>query len=457
MPPSLPLLGHTLAVARLGPLRYNERNWRTFGDVVRLHLGPFVTHVLAHPDHIRHVLIDNRQNYNRGRGYRILQMLTGMGLLTSDGADWERHRRAIQPPFTPKAIRVYVPVLAAAAGQLCDQWDERPHGRAIDVNTEMLHLAMQLIGRTLLSEDLAASDAGRDLVAAFETAAAIVGDRIASPLDIPLSIPTPRNLRFRRARATLDRRVDALVAARAAMSPGDRPDDLLTHLLAADGTRDLPLRPDELRDELLTLFFAGHETIAQSLTWTWHLLGAHADAERRLHDEVDAVLCGRPATVADLPRLPYTRQVVEEAMRLYPAVWAIPRGATGEDEIGGYGVPAGSSVYPVPYLAHRHPDFWERPLVFDPDRFESGRAAARPPGCYLPFGIGPRACVGQYFAMQEAVVVVATIAQRYRLVPVPGHHVEPRSAITLGPRDGLPMFVTRRGRIAAGTRDAPTA
>ena len=440
-PPGVPILGNYPELQRRGQLRFNVDNWHRFGDVVRLQQGPIVAHTVAHPDAIRHVLIENKANYNRGRGYQALQLLNGQGLLTSEGAFWQRQRRLIQPAFTPKAIPPYAPAIVDSTAAMLDRWSGPAQtGQALDVNVEMLHLALNIIGRTMLGVDL--DREARELVPAFATAVAAVGARITAPVDIPLAVPTPANVRFRRALRQLDTRIYSLMQAHQA---GDGRADLLAQLLAArDPETGTGMTPQQVRDEIMTIFFAGHETIAQTLTWAWYLLAQHPDAEARLHAELAAVLAGRPPAVADLPRLPYTRMVIEETMRLYPPVWAIPRGAAGPDTLGGYSIPAGSMVFPAPYLAHRHPDFWTDPERFDPERFTPEHAAGRAPCSYLPFGAGPRACIGQNFAMQEALLVVATVAQQYRLRLVPGHPVVPHSAITLSPQHGVLMTLAQR-------------
>jgi cytochrome P450 len=440
-PPGLPLLGNFVALQRKGQLQYNFDNWRQYGDIVRLQLGPYIAHTVAHPDYIRHVLIDKRQNYSRGRGYEPLKLLTGLGLLTNEGESWQRQRRLIQPAFTPRAVPQYAGAIAESVDAMLARWAHSgARGAVLDANVEMLSLAFNIIGRTMFSLDLDAE--ARELVEAFTTAVPLVGARITAAVDIPLRVPTPANRRLVRAVRTLDRRIYGIMAERG--KGGPRHDDLLDKLLAArDADNGAGMSPRQVRDEVMTVFFAGHETIAQTLTWAWYLLAQHLAAEEALHAEL-APLHGRPPTVADLPKLAYTRMVIEETMRLYPAVWAIPRGTIGDDEIGGYHIPAGSMMFPAPYLAHRHPDFWDNPERFDPTRFTPERVAARPAGAYLPFGAGPRGCIGHNYAMQEALLVLATVAQRYRLRLAPGHPVVPHSAITLSPKYGVRMTLAAR-------------
>jgi cytochrome P450 len=442
-------VGHALRLRRVGQLAYNLDNWRRLGDVVRLRLGPFVVHMVAHPVHIQHVLIANRQNYGRGRGYAVLRLLTGQGLLTSEGPVWQRQRRLMQPPFTPKAVPQYAGAMTAATQALLERWERRAAGAgrardSIDINAEMLTLALDVIGRTMFSQALERQS--QELVAAFAAAVPIVGDRITAALDLPLALPTPANRRLRQALRTLDRRMYALIAERRRQGSGagaGSPDLFARLLEARDPETGAAMSRRQVRDEVVTIFFAGHETIAQTLTWAWYLLAQHLEAEEQLHAELAQVLAGRAPTVAELPRLRYTRMVLAETLRLYPAVWAIPRGAVADDEIGGYAIPAGSMVFPFTYAAHRHPEVWSEPERFDPGRFAPEASTERPPCSYLPFGAGSRACIGQTFAVQEAMIVLALVAQRYRLRVAPGQLIVPHSAITLGPRDGLHMTLQR--------------
>jgi cytochrome P450 len=306
-------VGHALRLRRVGQLAYNLDNWRRLGDVVRLRLGPFVVHMVAHPVHIQHVLIANRQTYGRGRGYAVLRLLTGQGLLTSEGPVWQRQRRLMQPPFTPKAVPQYAGAMTAATQALLERWERRAAdaGRApasIDINAEMLTLALDVIGRTMFSQALERQS--QELVAAFAAAVPIVGDRITAALDLPLALPTPANRRLRQALRTLDRRMYALIAERRRQGSGagaGSPDLFARLLEARDPETGAAMSRRQVRDEVVTIFFAGHETIAQTLTWAWYLLAQHLEAEEQLHAELAQVLAGRAPTVAELPRLRYTR------------------------------------------------------------------------------------------------------------------------------------------------------
>jgi cytochrome P450 len=303
-----------------------------------------------------------------------------------------------------------------------------------------MRLTLGVVGKTLFSTDISgeASELGRAMTEALE----YVTFRTRRPFALPPRVPTPRSRRFHAAMRTFDQIVYGLIAdRRRAAAPRE---DLLSVLLAArDGETGEALSDREIRDEVVTFLTAGHETTAVALSWTWYLLSRHPEAARRVRAELADVLRGQTPTVEHLPRLEYTKRVIEEVMRLYPPAWAVERSAVGDDELGGYPIPAGSAVDLSPYVTHRHPAFWENPEGFDPDRFTPERAAGRPRFAYFPFGGGPRHCIGSEFAMLEAQLVVAMVAQRYRLELVPGYRAEPDSTIVLRPRPGVVMTLRK--------------
>jgi cytochrome P450 len=436
------LLGSFREISRKGQVRFFLDNWRMYGDIVRFQIGPIVIHVIAHPDAAQHVLVQNQQNYCKGQGYEKTKLLLGLGLLTNEGAPWQRQRRLMQPPFTARAVSQFGAAMTAATAAMLRRWSDRAGDRdRLDVNEEMLGLTLSMIATTMLSLDVEA--VGAEMRRAYAEACTFLNRRLATVVDLPLWVPTPANRRFNRAVRTLDQMIADIVQERRRHPHGQG--DLLERLLAArDETTGAGMSERQIRDEVITIFFAGHETSAQTLSWLWYLLAQHPEVERKLHAELAEVLGGRTPTVADLPRLSYMRLVVMEAMRLYPAVWTFPRQAIADDTIAGYHIPAGSMMLPAPYLTHRHPDFWDRPETFDPERFTPARSAGRHDYAYYPFGGGKRTCIGSHFAMQQIQLVVATVAQRYRLRLAPGQVAEPRSAITLHPAHGLPMQLERR-------------
>ena len=416
---------------RRDPLREFLKAFNDFGDVVRFRFGPMVGHLVSSPEGVNHVLAENNKNYGKQtRGYAALRYVLGNGLLTSEGAFWKRQRCIAQPAFHRQRIAGFAAAMVRAAAE-CAQAQKR--GQVVDVHHEMMRLTLRIVGETLLGYD--PSGDADEVGSALALLLRIVNQRTARVIFFARPVlPTPENLRVRRSLAALDSVVLRMIAERR-KSPGD---DLLSMLMQArDADTGEAMDDRQLRDEAMTIFLAGHETTANALAWTWLLLSRSPAAFRELREELAAVLGGRDPTADDLPRLRFTRMVLEESLRLYPPAWIIARSASGPDEIGGYEIPAGSIVFVSPWVVHRHPKYWNDPEGFDPHRF--GREPPR--GAYFPFGGGPRQCIGNGFAMMEAQLVLATIAQRLKFELVPGHPVEPEPSITLRPRHGLSMTV----------------
>ena len=396
------------------------------------------------PEFIEHILLTNHHNYVKGQLSRqSLRPVLGNGLLTSEGEFWRRQRRIAAPAFHHQHLAQAADVMARRARQRVDRWRTPcEKGEPLDIAREMMSLTMEIVAETLFSSDIAGSidELGR----AMTTVLASFGT--PSPLDIlgfPEWLPRRRPRRARSALALLDRTIYDIIAARRAAQRG--PDDLLGLLLAArDEETGEGMTDTQLRDEVMTLFAAGHETTAVALTWTLYLLSRHPEIERKLHDEVDRVLGEGETTFADLEHLTYTRMVIEEAMRLFPPAFALNRELLADDEVGGHLIRAGSMVTISPYVTHRNPRLWKDPLRFDPERFTPDRIKERHRFAYFPFGGGPRICIGNGFAMMEARLILATIARAYRLRVVPGHRVEAQGRITLRPRYGLRMTLERR-------------
>ncbi len=420
---------------------------RRYGEVSYFKIGPRHGFLVTNPADIRHVLQDNARNYRKSPLYDKLRVLLGNGLLTSEGDFWLRQRRIAQPAFHRQRIAALAGVMAAAAREAAAHWEAvASAGRPVDVDEEMMRLTRTVVLRTLLGADLGPfSDTVDD-------AWRVLNEHIAESfwsLGLTDWWPSARKRRSQAARAVLRGAVDHVIAERR-RNPSDGADLLSMLMTARDEDTGEAMTDEQLRVEVTTFLLAGQETTSLALTWIWYLLSQHPVAQRRLEDEVDAALDGRPPEYNDLVNLPYVRMVIDEAMRLYPPAWGFSRQAIGDDHIGGFRLPRGFLVFVVPYVLHRLPAFWNNPDVFDPERFTPERGADRPKFVYLPFGAGPRQCIGNQFALIEAHLVVATLAQRYRLHLVPGHRVEPWPLITLRPRFGMPMIVERRS-VRSGT------
>jgi cytochrome P450 len=411
------------------------------GEVAYFRIGPHHAYLLTNPAHIRHVLQDNARNYHKSLLYDKLKVAVGDGLLTSEESYWLRQRRLAQPAFHRQRIAGLASVMAQAAQELTVRWETiAAHEPEIDVAHDMMRLTQAIVLRTLLGADLG------PFVGKLDHAWSLVNEHIGDSfwsLGLTARWPTPKNLRFRRALAVLDGAVLHIIEAR--HRAGREGDDLLSMMMfARDEDTGQTMSDRQLHDEVMTMLLAGHETTSVALAWTWYLLSQNHAARRRMETELDGVLAGRPPAYADLASLPYSRMVIEEALRLYPPAWGISREAVTPDDIGGYHLPRGWLVFVIPFVMHRLPAYWENPETFDPDRFTPERAATRPKFVYLPFGAGPRQCIGNQFAMMEAHLIVATLAQRYQLELVPEHRVEPWALVTLRPRNGIRMRIRPR-------------
>ena len=417
---------------------------RRYGEVSYFKIGPRRGFLITNPADIRHVLQDNARNYRKSPLYEKLRVVLGNGLLTSEGDFWLRQRRIAQPAFHRQRIAALAGVMAAAAREAAAHWEMvASAGRPVDIDEEMMRLTRTVVLRTLLGADLGPfSDTVDD-------AWRVLNEHIAESfwsLGLTGWWPSARKRRFEEARRVMRGAVDHVIAERR-RNPSDSADLLSMLMTARDEDTGETMTDEQLRVEVTTFLLAGQETTSLALTWIWYLLSQHPAAQQRLEDEVDAALDGRPPEYNDLVNLPYVRMVIDEAMRLYPPAWGFSRQAIGDDRIGGFNLPGGFLVFVVPYVLHRLPAFWNNPDVFDPERFTPERAADRPKFVYLPFGAGPRQCIGNQFALIEAHLVVATLAQRYRLHLVPGHRVDPWPLITLRPRFGMPMIVEKRSSV----------
>jgi cytochrome P450 len=415
---------------------------RRHGHVVRF-TGLYTAYQITHPRDLERVLQTNAQNYVKGRNYKEFRASVGEGLLISDGALWRRQRRLAQPSFQHRRIAEFAAVMARECVRERERWRTlAARAEPFDVAEAMMRLTLRNVGLTMFGTDL--TEETDKIGRALDVIRAHAIKRMWAPVKLPITWPTPGNLRFRRALAEGDEVIMRMIEER---RRGEvRTDDLLSLLLRArDEETGEGMSDEQLRAEVVTFLTAGHETTAVALGWTWYLLALNPEAEARLHEELARELGGRAPTFEDLPRLRFSTAVVEESMRLYPPVWAMSRTATADDTLGGYHIPKGSEVLIFPYVTQRHPDFWDEPERFDPERFlDPERAAARPRFSYFPFGGGPRGCIGQHFATAEMLLVVATLAQSFRLRLAPGHAVEPQASVTLRPRGGVWMILEER-------------
>jgi cytochrome P450 len=436
------MLGDPLA----GYMRLSAR----YGDVVRVPFAPRRWwFVLSRPEHAEHVLAVNQDNYVKAFSYRPLRALMGNGLLTSEGEMWRKHRRLIQPVFSRREVTGFGPQMTASARHLAARWAGLAEGSLVNVAREMSALTLEIVGQALFGADLTgdASQLGRAIGAGQRVAV------VTSFLPIGWGPASSRMVRAAARRlggaseGVEGLAVRLIAARRAAGEPAAAPGDLLDVLLRARDGEGAPLTDGEIRDEVATFMLAGHETTANTLAWSLALLSAYPAARERLEEELTAVLGDRDPDAADVARLPWATAVVSEALRLYPPAWTIERDALADDDVAGTPVPAGSTVAIAPYLLHRNPAFWPDPAGFDPRRFLPGGAGdtgARHRYAFIPFGGGRRACVGASFAELETVLVLATIARRFRLELTTRGMPAPVAQVTLRPGRNLPMRLRHR-------------
>ena len=417
------------------PIRLFEYLAATFGRVSSYRIGPSQIVVMNDPDLIREVLIVQPQNFIKERTQRRMKILLGEGLITSDGEVHRRQRRIAAPAFHRQRIQAYATLMVERAAAMRDSWHA---GMEFDTSAEMMHLALQIVARTLFN-----SEVTKDVLRINDEVNAIM--RLYHFLVmLPraenfLHLPIPGLMRFKRARKRLDKVVYRMIEERrrSGMDGGD----LLSMLLASrdDEADHSGMTDEQLRDEVLTIFLAGYETVANALAWTWLLLGQNPEAEAKLHAEIDSVLGARLPTLEDLPQLRYAEMVLSESMRLYPPAWAMGRQATCDVEIGPYKLPAGTYVFFSQYIIQRNAEFFPNPLHFDPERFTPERKSGRPRFAYFPFGGGSRQCIGESFAWMEATLSLVTLAQRWRLRLVPNQKIDVQPKITLRPKYPIRM------------------
>lgn len=411
-----------------------------YGDVVQFPVPNTTAYMISHPEDVDHVMRVHARTYGKDTiQYRSLQLVTGEGLLAADTGPWRRQRRLVQPAFHHEAIAGVVDHVALATSRLLEQWDQLPDGSVVDFDAAMKHTALEVVGRALFGTDLS-GDAERIADATMDGLDVIVA-RARNPIVFPQWMPTRRNRQLARCLETLDTSVAAMVADRQRNGPRTPPDMLDLLLSASDG--DDHFTVSQVRDQVVTFLVAGHETVANNLVWTWWHLANNPDVAARVRAEADEVIGDRLPTLEDYQRLTFTRAVIDESLRLNPPGWVVSRKNDEPDNLRGYEIPAGSLLIVSPWVIQRHPDFWVEPDRFDPSRFLPENSERLVRGSYLPFGTGPRQCIGRDFALFEAVLMVATLSTRYDVAPGPKEPVL-QPLVTLGPADGLLLRISRR-------------
>lgn len=437
-PKGKPILGSLFDFRRDMP-GFLAKIAKKYGDIVYFKLGPQRAFLLNHPDFIKDVLVTHHRNFLKGPGIERSKPLLGNGLLNSEGDFHLRQRRIIQPVFHHTKIATYGRVMVEYASNTSERWQE---GATLDVHNEMMRLTLAIVGKTLFDADID-TEAG-------EISRAVNEFILRFPRSmLPFSglmdkLPLPSNRRIKKSLQRLDSTIYRMIEQRR-VSKKDRSDLLSMLLLARDEEGDRGGMTDlQVRDEAMTLFLAGYETMANALTWTWYLLSQNPEVEDQLHQELDTVLDSHFPTVEDFEKLFYTRMVFAEAMRLYPPVWTVAPRVREDYELGGYVIPADAIVFMSQYVMHHDPRYYPNPFRFDPERWAPEQQASRPPFAYFPFGVGPRRCIGESFAWMEGVLVIATLAQKWKMRLVPGHRVELQPSITLRPKYGMQMTLERR-------------
>jgi cytochrome P450 len=439
------LWGHGLALLRRPLETFTELS--RLGPVVQMRLGRSTAYLVNDPDLIKQVFLDVRAYGKQTPPYVRVRSVIGMGLVTSEGELWRRQRRIAQPAFHKERIAGFARTMLRAAEAMADRWQTLAELRArFDVAEELAHVTLETVCETLLGSD--AGDAGRVVESAFAELNRLITPYLHSFAPLPLWLPTPQNRRIRACIAALDGAVYGLIARRRGQAE-ETPDLLSMLLRARDADTGEGMNDTQLRDEVMTMLLAGHETTATSLSWAFYLLSQSPEAMDRLGAELDAVLAGRSPALADLERLPYARMVLDETLRLYPPLWATSRSVTADTTLGGYPLPAGAIVIAVAFTVHRSPSLWADPDAFRPERFEPKLADALHRYAYFPFLGGPRMCIGINFAQMQSHILLATLAQRYRWSLVPGHPIDLEPLVTLRPRHGVRVTITARDRSAA--------
>jgi cytochrome P450 len=439
-PKGLPITGNLLAF-RKDPLHFLLQAQRDYGDVVHIRFGPKRhVYLISDPEQIKEILMTKQKSFHKARGLQTAKAVVGEGVLTSEGDTHLRQRRLMQPSFRKDRVNRYGEPMVELTEEMLAAWQD---GQERSITDDMMELTLNIITRTMFGTSL---KEGLDGIGhAVEVGMKYVSNKATSIIDFPDSIPTKSSLEFKQSAKVLNDVIYGMIEQRRKSQDESREDLLSTLLAARDEENGKGMTDEQVRDEVMTIFLAGHETTANTLSWTWYLLSNHPEVERKMWMELDEVLQGRKVKSADIEQLPYLQQIIWESMRLYPAVWAINREVVEEVEIGGQLYKPGDTLMMSQYVMHRKPKYYEQPEQFKPERFAGDLLKSIPSFAYFPFGGGPRVCIGNQFALMEAALIIATIARRYKLRMAPDHpEVTLEPLVTLRPKQGLRMTVAAR-------------
>lgn len=424
------------------PLEFFPRLFKTHGDLVKFRVGPLYAHIVRHPKDVARVLQENHTAYGKQTlGYKKMKLLLGEGLVTSDGDFWLRQRRIAQPAFHRERIAGFADTMVGRTQEMLERVSaQAERGEDVEMYREFCETAMEIAGDTLLSVDM--SGEATAVAKALEFVLPYVDNLTTTILPFAEKFPTRKNREFKRQCKVLDDVVNGVIEDRRRMAErgDDLPNDLLTMLLEARDEDGSGMSDEQLRDEVMTMFLAGHETTANTLSWTVMLLAQNPEWQQKLHEELASVLeDGRDPTLEDLRRLPLLDRVVKEGLRLYPAAWMVARNARVDSDLSGYAIKKDTVVFLSPYFTHRHPEVWDDPEAFDPDRFLPENEAKLPKGAYIPFVAGPRQCIGKAFAEMELRLVLAMLVRDFRIELADSFVFEPEPTITMRPGKGVPV------------------
>jgi len=451
VPRDVPLLRGAPVLGALLPIRKDPLNFfvnirRALGDVVKVNVGNDQILFVADPEIIAHVLETNHRNYIKSRNLKRVASIFGSNVIIADGEDWRRRRKFLRPALTREHIEELAWLVVGDVTTMIERWRlASRQGQPINAAEEFMELTLGVIVKSLLGVDI--GPRGLMISRALTVMLAASERRLWTPVNVPTSVPIPSNLALKRAIAQFDQAVYSIIAER--RQSGEGRTDILTALLSAEGDPHDPVSDVDIRDEIVGMIVAGHETTATTLSWAVEALSRHPNIDRRLRAEVQEVLQGRTPTLGDLADLKYCKMVLQETMRLRPPVWTISREALADDHVKGVRIPAGTVVMMSQFVVHRHDGYWPNPEGFDPERFASGEPDGAAKYAYFPFAGGPRKCVGQLFSMNEMLIALPMLIQNFQLSLIPGHPVEMQPMVTLRPRHGIWMLVAD---IAAATQ-----